>query len=346
MSSRFALFLLVPMISGAATQSAPAISGVVNAASNLAPGLPGSGIAQGAIFTVYGSYLGPASPCWGSIPYTSSLCGVSLTVTVNGTSTYPIPTFVYSTQINAILPSLTPAGNGTITVTYNNQTSTTSPIQVVTAGFGTFTPTYGAGQASVTDLNYNLNTIIHTLHPADYGILWGTGLGAVSGGDANAPPFGSVGAPTVYVGNTPETLSSGLLLYAGRAPGWPGLDQIDFTVPQGVQGCYVPIAVEAGGVMSNFGTIAVSPAGTNTCSDSVIGQDMINQLASGSSVNLAISASKALPCRLMSALSRAVLVVGIALTLPSAGSLHRPPTMRNMAFPPATAPAPSSTSTT
>ncbi|MGB9456497.1 MAG: hypothetical protein WCB12_10660 [Bryobacteraceae bacterium] len=155
MSSRFALFLLVPMISGAATQPAPAISGVVNAASNLAPGLPGSGIAQGAIFTVYGSNLGPASPCWAlTTPYTPSLCGVSLTVTVNGTSTYPIPTFVYPTQINAILPSTTPTGNGTITVTYNNQTSTTSPIQVVATAFGTFTPTYGEGQASVTDTSY------------------------------------------------------------------------------------------------------------------------------------------------------------------------------------------------
>lgn len=64
-----------------------------------------------------------------------------------------------------------------------------------------------------------------------------------------------------------------------------GLDQIDFTVPQGVQGCYVPIAVATGGVVGNIGTIAVSAAGQNTCSDSVLGQDMINKLASGGTVN-------------------------------------------------------------
>ncbi|MFY9724730.1 MAG: hypothetical protein WB579_22075 [Bryobacteraceae bacterium] len=283
MSSRFALLLLVPMISGAATQPAPAISEVANAASNLAPGLPGSGIAQGSIFTVYGSNLGPASPCSASTtPYTTPLCGVSLTVTVNGTSTYPIPTFVYPTQINAILPSPTPVGNGTITVTYNNQTSATSPIQVVTAAFGTFTPTYGYGQAIVQVWpSYSLNTIINTFHPNDVGILWGTGLGAIlSGSDADTPVIGNIGSPTMYVGNTAVTP-----VYAGRSSQYPGLDQVNFYVPQGVQGCYVPIAVKAGGTVSNIGTIAVSSAGTNTCSDSVMGQDLVNQLASGSNVS-------------------------------------------------------------
>lgn len=289
MFSRFAFLLIVPMISSAVTQSAPVISGVVNAASNRAPGLPASGIAQGAYFTVYGSNLGPTSYCVASsVPYsTAPLCEVSLTVTVGSTSTYPIPTFVYAAQINAILPSVTPTGDGTITVTYGNQTSATYPIQVVTAAFGAFTPSStGSGQASVTDnSDGSLNTIIHTLHPGDIAVLWGTGLGAISGSDAEPPTKATnIGTPTVYVGNTAVTPSSGLL-YAGRSPQYPGLDQIDFYVPQGVQGCYVPIGVKAGDAVGNIGTIAVAPAGQDTCTDSIMGQDLVNKLAAGNNVN-------------------------------------------------------------
>jgi uncharacterized protein (TIGR03437 family) len=290
MFRRFALLLIAPLIAGAVTQPAPVVSGVANAASGLAAGLPAAGIAQGSIFSVYGSNLGPTSYCVAyTVPYTATLCGVSLTVTVNGTSSFPLPTFVYPSQINAILPSLTPTGSGTVTVTYNGQTSATFPIQVVTAAFGEFTATSsGLGQASVTDVNYTLNTIIHTLHPGDIGILWGTGLGPIAGSDATSPTtFPDIGTVTVFVGNTAETGTSSGLYYAGRSGSWPGLDQINFTVPQGVQGCYVPIAVEAGGVVGNIGTIAVAPAGQNTCSDSPMGQTLVNKLASGGNVNFA-----------------------------------------------------------
>ncbi len=286
---RFALLLIAPMILGAVTQPAPVISGVQNSASNLAPGLPGAGIAQGSIFTVYGSNFGTGT-CNQAVafPLPTQVCGVSLTVTVNGTSVAPYILGVYfGDQINAILPSLTPTGNnGTISVSYGGQTSATLPIQVVNAAFGAFTPSQsGSGQASVTyNSDGSLNTIIHTLHPGDIAVLWGTGLGPIQGSDAVVPTAGNVGSPTVYVGNTALTLSSGLY-YAGRSPQYPGLDQIDFTVPQGVQGCYVPIAVETGGVVGNVGTIAVSAAGQNTCSDSLLGQDLVNKLAAGGTVN-------------------------------------------------------------
>src|SRR6185312_2283426 len=65
----------------------------------------------------------------------------------------------------------------------------------------------------------------------------------------------------LYVGNQPATV-----LYAGRSPGSVGLDQINFTVPASVSGCFVPVAVQVKGVISNFPSIAVSPDGS-TCSD-------------------------------------------------------------------------------
>ena len=288
MFRRFALLLAAPLILAAAATPPPTITQVSNAGSWRTAGLSASGIAQGSVFTILGSNLGP-STCTNptTLPLPTTLCNVTLSVTVNGTSFAPyIYDMFYGQYISAVLPSQTTPGNGTITVTYNNQTSVAFPIQVVTTAFGIITPmSNGLGQASVTDANYNLNTIIHTLHPGDVGVLWGTGLGPISGSDATTPPGGNIGSPTVYVGNTALTLGSGLA-YAGRSPSsYPGLDQINFTVPSGVQGCYVPIAVSAGGAIANVATIAVSAAGTNTCSDSLLGQDLVNQLAAGNNVS-------------------------------------------------------------
>src|ERR1017187_9956454 len=122
MSRCFVFLLIVPMILGAVNQPAPRVTGVQNAASNIPAGYPASGIAQGSIFTVYGSSLGPATCNQAfAFPVPATMCGVSATVTVNGTSVAPLLLGVYNgnlqggfAQINAILPSLTPTGNGTI----------------------------------------------------------------------------------------------------------------------------------------------------------------------------------------------------------------------------------------
>jgi uncharacterized protein (TIGR03437 family) len=280
----------VASITAVNAQSAPTVTYVENSASFQPPELPAGAIAQGSIFTLWGTGLGPASCSQApAFPLPTVMCGVSLAVTVNGASSSPIFLGIYNggQQINAILPSSTPTGTGTVTATYNNQTSAIYPIQVTDAAFGSFTANgEGFGQASVTDGNYVLNTIIHPLHPGDVGILWGTGLGAISASDALTPPVGNVGSPTVYVGSTalaPVTQ----LLYAGRSGSWPGLDQINFIVPPGVNGCYVPIAVQTNGDVGNIGTIAVAPAGQNTCSDSLMGQDLVNKLAAGNPVSFA-----------------------------------------------------------
>ena len=54
--------------------------------------------------------------------------------------------------------------------------------------------------------------------------------------------------------------------YAGRSPQFPAVDQINFFVPAGIEGCYVPVAVKVDGVVSNYGTMAIASGGT-ICSD-------------------------------------------------------------------------------
>lgn len=105
----------------AVSSAAPSITGVTNAASTLPPGLPNSGVAQGAVFAVYGSGLGPSSLTQASsfpLPTTQGLAGTTVTVTVNGVTETCIMVYTVATQVAAILPSATPIGNGTLTVNY------------------------------------------------------------------------------------------------------------------------------------------------------------------------------------------------------------------------------------
>ena len=259
----------------------PALSGAVNAASYMPPGMPSSAIAQGSLFSVFGTNLGPASyTVASSFPLPTNLAGTTLSVTVKGVTKPAILLSAGQYQINAILPSDIPAGTGTLTATVNGQASGALQIQVTSAAFGIFTfASSGIGQAVVTDPSYVPNSVIHTFHPGDVAILWGTGLGPINGSDAGLPPTGTLpGNIQVIVGNSAAQVS-----YHGRSGCCAGVDQIVFTVPPGVDGCSVPVSVQANGQTSNFPTIAVSSSG-NTCSDSPLGSALLDKLASGQDV--------------------------------------------------------------
>ncbi len=86
--------------------NAPFISQLQNNYSYISPGLPNYGIAQGAVFIIQGSNLASAStPVQTAYPLLTSLGGVSVSVTVNGTTTHPVLYYVTPTQLGAILPS-------------------------------------------------------------------------------------------------------------------------------------------------------------------------------------------------------------------------------------------------
>jgi uncharacterized protein (TIGR03437 family) len=282
MARHFAHILFIAFSAGAVfAQPVINSTGVVNSASFVNQGLPGAGIAQGSIFTIFGAGLGSnAIVTAGPLPLQTTLAGTSVTVTVGGQTVKAFLLMAVSYQVNALLPSTTPTGSGTVTVTYNNQTSAPEPVLIIAAAFAPYTfNSSGTGQAIATDLNYQMNSIIKTFHPGDWVILWGTGLGAINGDDSKKPPTGNLGSPTLHVGSA--SLSP---YYAGRSADFPGLDQIAFQVPSGIQGCYVPVAVETNGVVSGSATIAVSPSG-QTCSDSILGQDLIDKLAGGGTVD-------------------------------------------------------------
>jgi uncharacterized protein (TIGR03437 family) len=171
--------------------------------------------------------------------------------------------YVSATQVNAILPSATPTGTGTITLSYQGGTSSIS-VQVLAANFAMDTLNgAGTGSGVVTDLNYNVITMINPAHPGEDLILWGSGLGAVTGDETEPPVQVDLGTGVqVFVENQPATV-----LYGGRGSS-PALDQIDFTVPTGISGgCRTSIAVLVKGVTGNVTSMSVAPAGQSTCND-------------------------------------------------------------------------------
>lgn len=253
-------------------QPAVASGGVLNVASYSYPPLPGGSIAQGSMFVVFGSNMGTTSTGSLSFPLPTSLDKTSIKVTSGSASVDAIMIYTTAGQLAAILPSNTPAGSGTLTLTYNGQSSSAVPIQIVPSSFGAFTQNQaGSGPAviqnyvSATDLP--VNTLLAPAYPGQTVILWGTGLGPTSGSDADAPvPVNMQTALNVQVlvGNQPATVS-----YAGRSGCCSAIDQIVFVVPQGVQGCYVPVVVKAGtaGVVGNVTSMAIAASAGGVCSD-------------------------------------------------------------------------------
>jgi uncharacterized protein (TIGR03437 family) len=259
---------------------APTITAIENNYSYIPAGLPNSAIAQGAIFIVKGTNLGPGTLANNTFPLTASFQNVSATVTVNGTAVNLPIYYAWSDQLAFVLPSNTPVGSGTLTVNVNGQ-MVNSPITVVAGQFGLLNlNAQGSGPAAAEHLDYSLVTPNNAANPGETIILWGSGLGASSGSDTDVVPTG--GTPGTLIGPPPQVWIGGqqaTVIYAGRS-GFPGLDQVNVTLPANVPtGCFVSVYVSSSSTaVSNVATIPVAPAGTRTCSDvnGVSAQDIQN----------------------------------------------------------------------
>jgi len=246
---------------------------VVNAANNLPTGLPNAGLALGSTFVLKGQNLGAkGTVVASSFPLGTSMGGTSMKITVRGTTVNVLMVYVVGglsddqgpfDQLAGIVPSNTPTGSGSLTVTNNNQTSAPVPVTILANAFGIFTINQqGSGPGVFTDPNFAVNTLINSAHAGEQWFIWGSGLGAISSSDANTPPVGNLNVPVqVYVGGVQANIG-----YQGRSGCCSGIDQVLITIPAGVTGCYVPVVVTAAGVPSNFATMSIAQSGS-VCSD-------------------------------------------------------------------------------
>src|SRR5580704_4157003 len=248
-------------------------------------------IAQGSLFVVFGDNLGPATLVQVSaFPLKNNLSGTSVTVT-SGSTTLNCPMiYTSSGQVAAILPSNTPTGQVTITVSYNSQTApgglSNTQATVVANSPAMYTVTSsGLGTGSLTDLNGKLLTFAYSAKPGDDVYLWGTGLGPISTPDNVLPPsFPNFPNVQVWVGGLPAKI-----VYAGRSGCCAAVDQIVFTVPAVGNSCNAPVMVVSGGASSNTVTIPVSGSG-GACSDTgpTLPTSVLSTAASGQQVKVAV----------------------------------------------------------
>lgn len=268
----------------AALGQAPRVAAVVNGASFAVSGLPNGAIAQGSIFTAFGERMGPAQlASVVTLPLPTTLSGTSIRITSGGVTRDAIMLFTSAGQIAAVLPSSTPAGNATMTLTYNGQTSAPFAFRVVEASFGSFAQNQrGSGPAVAFNFvapgSEPLNILTRAANPNQVVTLYGTGLGPITGDETRPNAQAVARVPEVYVGGVRATVD-----YAGRSSCCVGLDQINFRVPANIDGCYVPVYVVTGGVASNFTTIAVSrPGQPCTATNGLTAGDLQNLTSNGS----------------------------------------------------------------
>lgn len=273
---------LLALAMGVAAGQAPSVTTVFNAASNEAAGLPNSGIAQGAIFVVQGSNMGPTTLSFATTPFQgTNLDGTEVSVQVGSVITYALMYYTSAGQLAALLPSNTPLGTGALIVAYEGSTSASFSITVVANNAGVFTVSEdGQGLAIATYPDYSLvsavpgtgsladtctaagqacpDTYAGAAHPGDLITLWATGLGPVSGGDSASSLGQTVNIPlTLWIGGVSVAVS-----YQGRSGCCIGEDQIQFTVPSNVPtGCAVPVIIQIGTLVSNSSMLPIASSG-------------------------------------------------------------------------------------
>ena len=145
-------------------------------------------------------------------------------------------------QINALTPlDLTPGASTEITILVNGQTVADFSGAVVSAAPGIFTSGSGTGQAAADNQDGSMNS---AATPADRGSI--VVLFATGGGRDTSAVNVSIGGFAAEV------------LYAGPAPGFPGLMQVNARVPGGnAPAGVVPVVITVGTVSSQDGVTLV-----------------------------------------------------------------------------------------
>jgi uncharacterized protein (TIGR03437 family) len=253
--------------------AAPAITGVLNNYSLTPAGFANSGVSPSTLFIIQGTGLANATAGPVTLQSTAApglpktLNGASISVSVGGMTVTPGLYYAIPTQLAAVLPANTPTGTASVTVTLGGTPSAAFDFQVVPAAAGLDTY-YGTGGGLVVATDNATGALIDFTHSATPGqtiVLWGSGLGADTADSdtvfTSSPHPVNQSSTQVYFGTV-----EGTVLYAGSS-GYPGLNQIDVTIPANVGvGCRVSVVAVVGGVDSNFALIPINPGG-GVCSD-------------------------------------------------------------------------------
>lgn len=213
--------------------------GVINAASFAPPGNP---ISPGQFVTLFGTGLARSNQT-AAAPYPATLNGVSVLINNKPAPLY----FVSPGQLNVLVPFATAGPTATIVVQNGTVNSNTVTVPVAATSPGIYAlDQSGSGGGAILHANFSM---VNSASPAIGGetvLVYLTGLGSVSPpvtdgtagtGSALHPADANV---TVYVGGTQAKVE-----FKGLAPGFPGLYQLNVTLPQFLRGSgNLPLAIQ------------------------------------------------------------------------------------------------------
>jgi uncharacterized protein (TIGR03437 family) len=242
---------------------APAIAnnGLVNAASYAPQGVAPAGVVPGEIATIFGVNLTIASGInlASTLPLPTQVLTVQ--VLVNGT---PAPIFAVDNvnglqQVNFQVPTtVVNKSTATIQVVDNGVAGNIITVPVIAAQPGIFTYNVGGSNFGAI-LHPNSPQLADTGHPASAGevvVIFCTGLGTV----APAPSDGSP-APGAAQTNLTATVTIGGVAapvdYAGLAPNYVGLYQINAHVPTVLSAGNQPVVITMNGIQSAIALLPV-----------------------------------------------------------------------------------------
>jgi uncharacterized protein (TIGR03437 family) len=207
--------------------------------------------APGSIISIYGSGMAQTTLPAAGFPLPATLAGA--TVTIGGINA---PIFYASPlQINAQVPFQVSAGNAAVVVKLGSNVVGSSSITVQTVAPGLFLG--ASGQAAALNQDGSANSPGNPAAVGSVMAVFLTGLGpvnhaVVTGAAASANPLSNVsGNVSAVVGGVVAEVA-----FAGLAPGFAGLYQVNVRVPQVASG-NVALVVSVNGVAGNSGLVSV-----------------------------------------------------------------------------------------
>ena len=217
--------------------------GVISADSVQSSAAPSVAVAPGSLATLYGSNLAAGNTSASALPLPTTLGGLTLSVTDAAGARFPAAlNFVSPNQVNFVIPSAAALGDATFTASNGSTSQTaTARIQNVAPALFSMNGT-GSGVAAATAIEvptaqpqqqipvavFDCTASVCTPVPINVGVsgtiyltLYGTGIR-----DRSSPTNVQV---TINGVNVP-------VQYAGAQPSFPGLDQVNVSLPAALSG--------------------------------------------------------------------------------------------------------------
>jgi uncharacterized protein (TIGR03437 family) len=252
----------------------------------------GDSLAPDTVASLFGNFqtMGGGAFNATSMPLPTTLGGVRVTVGGQDARLF----FVSNSQINFMVPAGLSDGPATVIVTNANGTTSVGMIMIARATPGIFTANQsgrGTAAALATPDGVSFTPIINpdgTERPINPGtaanptwlMLFATGLRNVAAANPN-DANGVAESVTVTFNGVPSNVT-----YAGPAPGFAGLDQINAIIPPGLAGAgQVTVRVTVGGQEANPVTVTIG--GTTpmvVTQDIAVGQTITGALSTDDQV--------------------------------------------------------------